>query len=386
MATTTRAIRPQWLSKAALRRVPSISRSTSSFAHLQDELPKREIQPTFEDLSPQSSYRLDTTLADFLPDTNPPPLLPPTHATNILPIPHHIVYFEPSRRSSEMLPDGTNPDHAPGDPFPRRMWAGGRVRYNQDNPLLLDGSRGVMAEFIRNVTIKGKEGDEKVFVIIERRMAKATLDEVERLTTSSQRIDTADSKQAKTDLHHRVRQRLWRHNDEDFGPASILETRNIVFMRNRSKAQAATEASKTATTKILKPTHKPDYTHTITPDNKLLFRFSALTFNAHAIHLDPDYSRNVEGHRNLLFHGPLSYTFLLTLLRQQLGKRGNEVIKSIEYRNVAPLYCHEEVTFCGTQTGEHKWEVWAQGPEGGVAVKGSVVTEQGRIDKTNLGI
>ena len=259
------------------------------------------------------------------------------------------------------------------------------MHYNQDNPLLLDGSRGVMAEFIRNVTIKGNEGEEKVFVSIERRMAKATEDEVSRLATASQRIDTAESKQAKVDLNHRVRQRLWRNNDEDFGPASILETRNIVFMRSRTKDQAAAEAAKSQG-KILKPTHKPDYTHTILPDNKLLFRFSALTFNAHAIHLDPDYSRNVEGHRNLLFHGPLSYTFLLTLLRQQLGKRGNEVIRKIEYRNVAPLYCGEEVTFCGTQMGDHKWEVWAQGPEGGVAVKGTVVTEQGRIDKTNLGI
>ncbi|EME43410.1 hypothetical protein DOTSEDRAFT_45351 [Dothistroma septosporum NZE10] len=366
-------------------RVPALSRFASSFTHLQDELPRREIQPSFEDLSPQSAYRLDTTLADFLPDTNPPPVLPPTQSASILPIPHHIVYFEPSKRSSEMLPDGTNPDHAPGDPFPRRMWAGGRVRYNQDNPLLLDGSRGVMAEFIRNVTIKGQEGSEKVFVSVERRMAKATEDEIERLAAASQHIDTAESKQAKQDLNHRVRQRLWRDSDEDFGPASILETRNIVFMRSRSKEQAAAEASK-PTGKILEPQHKPDYTHTITPDNKLLFRFSALTFNAHAIHLDPDYCRNVEGHRNLLFHGPLSYTFLLTLLRQQLGRRGNEVIKSIEYRNVAPLYCHESVTFCGAQTGEHKWDVWAQGPEGGMAVKGSVVTEPGRIDKTNLGI
>jgi hydroxyacyl-ACP dehydratase HTD2-like protein with hotdog domain len=104
-----------------------------------------------------------------------------------------------------------------------------------------------------------------------------------------------------------------------------------------------------------------------------------LTFNAHAIHLDPEYSRNVEGHRERLFHGPLSFVFMVTLLQQELGKagklRGKEKIKSVEYRNLAPLYCNDPVKFCGTKVGENKWEIWSETPEGGVAVKGTVVTE-----------
>lgn len=353
-------------------------RRQSSFAHLQDELPQRNIQPIFDDLSPQNSYRLDVTMADFLPSTNPPPIAPSTRPARELPIPHHLLYFEPSKRSSEMLADGTNPDHSPGEPFVRRMWAGGRVLYNQNNPFMLDGTRGVNAEFIRDVTIKGKEGDEKVFVSIERRLAKATEDEVHRLAMA------VDDAHARKDLFHRIRQRLWRNSETDFGEASILETRNIVFMRARSKEQAAQEAQKSGG-KMLKPQHTPDYSHTIIPDPKLLFRFSALTFNAHSIHLDPEYCRDVEGHRTLLFHGPLSYTFLVTLLQRQLEQQGNEVIKSVEYRNVAPLYCHEQTTFCGTKTGDRKWEVWAQTPEGGIAVKGTVVTEPIHIDKADLG-
>ena len=371
---STKALRASWLRQSTLQ----TRRYNSSFAHLQQELPQRAIQPTFEDLSPQSSYRLDVTLADFLPQTNPPAVLPPTTLAKELPIPHHLLYFEPSKRQSDMLPDGTNPDQSPGQPFERRMWAGGRVLYNQNNPLLLDGSRGVCQEFIRRVDIKGKEGDEKVFVAIERRLAKASQDEVERLA-----IATTD-KQAKEDLNHRVRQRLWRDSEEDFGEASILETRNIVFMIGRSPEQAKADAAKKPG-KILKPEHKPDYTHTILPDPKLLFRFSALTFNAHAIHLDPQYSREIEGHRNLLFHGPMSFTFLVTLLQQQLSQQGNEVIKSVEYRNVAPLYCGENVKFAGAKTGENKWEIWAETPEGGIAVKGKVVTEKGNVDKSQLG-
>lgn len=329
----------------------------------------RKIPPIFDDLTPQSSFRLDTTLCDFLPPApNFPSPVPAPSKT--LPIPHHLIYHEPTKPSSVMLADGTNPDQSPGEPFVRRMWAGGRVLYNHSSPFILDGSRGVCAEFIRSVSVKGKPGEEKIFVRIERRQARATADEVERCGP----VAEGDA-QAREDLEHRVRQRLWRDSEEDFGPCSILEARNIVFMRSRTPSEAAAETEKSKR-KILKPTHKPDWTHTITPNPKLLFRFSALTFNAHAIHLDPAYCREVEGHRDLLFHGPLSYVFMVTLLQQQLaGQGGGEVVRDVEYRNLAPLYCNEPVTFCGTRTGERKWEVWTQTPEGGVAVKGTVGTE-----------
>jgi hydroxyacyl-ACP dehydratase HTD2-like protein with hotdog domain len=115
----------------------------------------------------------------------------------------------------------------------------------------------------------------------------------------------------------------------------------------------------------------------VMPDAKLLFRFSALTFNAHAIHLDPEYCREVEGHKERLFHGPLSFVFMITLLQQELRRQGRgEVVREVEYRNLAPLYCNEEVKFCGARTGDGKWEVWSETPEGGVAVKGNVLTER----------
>ncbi len=339
----------------------------------------RKIPTIFDDLAPQSSYRLNITLADFLPDANPPTILPPTTDPSLLPIPHHLIYFEPTKPSSVMLADGTNPDQSPGEPFIRRMWAGGQVKYNQNNPFTLDASRGVCVEFIRSVAVKGKPGQEKIFVGIERRQARATEDEMKQLPSAQ------NNTQAREDLDHRVRQRLWRDNDSDFGPCSIVETRNIVFMRSRSKEEAEAETKK-AKEKMLMPQHTPDWTYTIHPDPKLLFRFSALTFNAHAIHLDPQYCREVEGHRDLLVHGPLSYVFMVTLLQKELLRNSNEVIKQVEYRNLAPLYCNEPVTFCGTKTDDRKWEIWTQTPEGGLAVKGTAITESGNIDRANLGI
>lgn len=267
-----------------------------------------------------------------------------------------------------MLADGTNPDQSPGGPFVRRMWAGGQVKYNHDNPLTLGSQRGVCMEGIRSVTVKGKPGDEKVFVGIERRLAFANEDEIQR------QVQAQTDATARETLEHRVRQRLWRDSDEDFGECSIIERRNIVFLYERTKEQAAADAA-AKPGKMLKPQHTPDWSHTITPNPKLLFRFSALTFNAHAIHLDPEYCREVEGHRNLLFHGPLSFTFMIMLLQQQLAKQGKEVVKSLEYRNLAPLYCHEPIKFCGTKIGDKKYEIWTETPEGGIAVKGTVQTE-----------
>ena len=44
-------------------------RRQSSYSHLEEEMKARKIRPVFDDLTPQYSYRLDTALADFLPDT-----------------------------------------------------------------------------------------------------------------------------------------------------------------------------------------------------------------------------------------------------------------------------------------------------------------------------
>lgn len=362
--------------RASRRRGTLTRRHQSSWSHLEIELPQRLIPPVFEDMSNHKSYRLDVILADLLPDSVAPLIPSPARLKRELPLAHHICYFEPSRQVSQMLPDGTNPDHSPGDAFPRRMWAGGRVAWNLRNPLRLDSETAVSAEFIRSVSIKGRKGDEKVFVEIERRLAKATADE------QSQLVDIANTtapQQAFEELQHRVRQRLWRDSDSDFGPASIIDTRNIVFLQERTKValpdqQVLNEPN--APVKILMPQRSPDYIHKFMPTPLLLFRFSALTFNAHSIHLDPRYAQDVEGHRALLLHGPLSFVITMALLQRHLTREGlSEQVRSIEYRNLAPLYCGEEATFCGARVGERKWEVWAQTPDGGVAVRGIVKTQ-----------
>jgi hydroxyacyl-ACP dehydratase HTD2-like protein with hotdog domain len=257
----------------------------------------------------------------------------------------------------------------------------------------MDGSRAVCAEFIRSATIKGNAPDEKVFVEVERRIAKATESELQQSAeiASESLSGNADS-HLLTNLQHRVRQRLWRDREEDFGPSSIVETRNIVFMRANSSSRTSPDASDPSSPpprQLPKPQHTPTYTHTLTPTPQLLFRFSALTFNGHAIHLDPRYAQEIEGHKDLLVHGPLTFVFMSTLLQRHLDSEANnpsklqqgegeeEIITNMSYRNLAPLYIGEDITFQGARVGKGKWEVWAL-KEGGMAVRGTVKTERRR--------
>jgi len=120
----------------------------------------------------------------------------------------------------------------------------------------------------------------------------------------------------------------------------------------------------------------------LTPTPELLFRFSALTFNAHRIHLDRDYARRVEGHRNLLVHGPLSLALMMQFMSKHVkaGDTGPEVIHRFDYRNLAPLYCDEPMRICASKKYQgpdatcDAYHVWIEGPTGGIAVKGTVHT------------
>jgi 3-methylfumaryl-CoA hydratase len=74
----------------------------------------------------------------------------------------------------------------------------------------------------------------------------------------------------------------------------------------------------------------------------LLFRFSALTYNAHRIHYDRDYARNVEGYPGLLTHGPLQALAMAEAARAA-GCPGDhrEGRPRFDYRLVAPLFDYQ---------------------------------------------
>lgn len=198
--------------------VPS-RRYTSLAERLRQDLTSRQLSLTFDYLHPQPSYLLDRSLVDLLDkaqlDSGDFTILPSIKRAAPLPPGHHLIYFPPQVTLSQLLPDGTDTLHSPGDPFHRRLWAGGRVHVSARNNLVLDGSRAVCIETIRDVAVKGLEGEEKVVVRIERRIGTVLEHEEE----------------------DKIKSRMWREDESDFGQSSVIENRALVFMREKSKEQ-----------------------------------------------------------------------------------------------------------------------------------------------------
>ncbi len=92
----------------------------------------------------------------------------------------------------------------------------------------------------------------------------------------------------------------------------------------------------------------------MTADEALLFRFSALTFNTHRIHYDLPYTRDVELHPALVFHGPLQAMLLADLALQE----GIE-LASFDYRGRSPLYAPGDFTL--NRAGNQLWVANAGG-------------------------
>lgn len=67
---------------------------------------------------------------------------------------------------------------------------------------------------------------------------------------------------------------------------------------------------------------------------------------------------------------------LLTVVNSRLA--AGESVRDFDYRNFRPLYVGEELTVCVRRVerseGRGSWEVWIQGVDGGIAVKGTVTT------------
>jgi len=76
----------------------------------------------------------------------------------------------------------------------------------------------------------------------------------------------------------------------------------------------------------------------VAADARLLFRYSALSFNTHRIHYDAPYARDVERYRGLVVHGPVTATYLLELAASKLGEN---TLTGFNFRGVSPAIADE---------------------------------------------
>jgi 3-methylfumaryl-CoA hydratase len=81
-----------------------------------------------------------------------------------------------------------------------------------------------------------------------------------------------------------------------------------------------------------------DAHRSLTPDARLLFRYSALTFNTHRIHYDEPYAQGIERYRGLVVHGPLTASLLLQLAATELGENR---LRSFAFRGLSPAIAGE---------------------------------------------
>lgn len=135
----------------------------------------------------------------------------------------------------------------------------------------------------------------------------------------------------------------------------LMKNRNWVFRKALpipSTASSSTTPSSQQWTppqpaSCITATSGSTHTRTLRQTPVTLFRFSALTFNPHKIHYSVPWARDVEGHKDIVVHGPLNLISILDLwrdTRSQNTEAGLEALvpESIKYRATSPLYAEDE--------------------------------------------
>ena len=228
-----------------------------------------------------------------------------------LPALWHWLYFLPLYRQSEVGADGHAKRGAflPPVALPRRMWAGSQFTFHA--PLHI-GDEVIRTSTIDNVTEKEGRTGQLVFV--------------------------------------KVRHELRRRGEQD---AALTEFHDIVY-RDAVQPGAVEPAPAAAPAAA-------QWERKVVPDDVLLFRYSALTFNGHRIHYDRRYVTEVEGYPGLVVHGPLVATLLLDLLREQ---KPDAVVATFEFRALRPVFDIHHFFVCGRQREDGAIHLWGRDHEG----------------------
>lgn len=211
------------------------------------------------------------------------------------------LYFLSWPAQRELGDDG-HPLHGhflPPLPDRQRMWAGGRCEITE--PLVL-GTPAERVSSLGSVTAKQGRSGEMLFVTERREFRQ-------------------------------------------HGRTCLVEEQDIVYRSGRGSGQQPT----ITVAEDASPAAEAPWQLPLQPGPPLLFRFSALTANAHRIHYDAPYAQETEGYPGLVVHGPL-----LALLMQELARRNSpeRPVRSLSYRLRKPVFAGERLVACGTPSGD----------------------------------
>ena len=79
-----------------------------------------------------------------------------------------------------------------------------------------------------------------------------------------------------------------------------------------------------------------------------LFRFSAITFNAHRIHFDLPYAQDVEKYPGLVVHGPMQ----AMILAKAASEYSRKPLRSFQFRGVHPCFHFDDFVICAEPPNE----------------------------------
>jgi 3-methylfumaryl-CoA hydratase len=226
----------------------------------------------------------------------------------------YVVLFGGEARQSTLGPDGhpAKGQFLPPVPLPRRMFAGRRVWFHA--PLRIG-------------------------------------DEVSRVS----RIQSIAPKQGRSGAMCFV---TVRHEIASPRGLAVVEEQDLVYRESSPAAPTGIGAS---------PAQQPDtpaWTRTLTPDPTMVFRYSAITFNAHRIHYDAAYTREKEGYPDLVVNGGLT----TSLLWEFAAARSGRSIKASSSRNLRALFVDRPLTLCGRMLADGKARAWALDADGALAI------------------
>jgi len=238
---------------------------------------------------------------------------PEPHIGTPLPPLAHWLYFLPLAAQREIGADGhpKRGSFLPPVPLPRRMWAGGRLKFHHD---LRVGDEVERRSTIVKVEPKEGRSGALVFVTV-------------------------------------------RHEISDAQGVALTEEHDIVYREDPRQGVVPAVPVLAASDE--------DFSRQIVPDPVLLFRYSALTFNGHRIHYDRSYVTEVEGYPGLIVHGPLIATLLVDLVRRELP---DARIRAFAFKAASPLFDIHPFTLCGKRDADGHVALWARNHQGELAM------------------
>ncbi|TKA95587.1 acyl-CoA dehydrogenase [Cereibacter changlensis] len=225
------------------------------------------------------------------------------------------LYFGPTMKQSQMGEDGhpARGGFLPPVDLPRRMWAASDIEFHA--PIRL-GAALTKTSKIADISMKTGASGALVFVKVENRY-------------------------------------------ESKGTLLLEETQTLVYRDQPPKdapAPAGKPAPKDAAWSVR---HQPD--------EVMLFRYSAVTFNAHRIHYDQPYATAVEGYPGVIVQGQL----LATLMLEACRSKATRPIRRFGFRGVQPVFAGEIVFAEGRQT-QDGFDLWIRDEAGVLRTTGTV--------------